>query len=52
MVLVMFTSSNREEILINLEEGSKKGRWCTFDLEYVFDEKTGGLVKDLSRSER
>ena len=42
----VFTSSNRRRINRDGEEGAKKGRG-TFDLEYVFDEKTGGLVKDL-----
>ena len=40
----VFTSSNRRR--------TPAGRG-TFDLEYVFDEKTGGLTKDLlARSQR
>ena len=42
----IFTSSNRRRINRHGVEGGEKGRG-TFDLEYVFDEKTGGLVKDL-----
>ena len=40
----VFTSSNKRRMNRDGEEG--KGR-NTFDLEYVFDEKTGGLVKEL-----
>ena len=42
----IFTSSNRRKINRHGVEGGERGRG-TFDLEYVFDEKTGGLVKDL-----
>ena len=40
----VFTSSNRRRMNRDGEEGKGRG---TFDLEYVFDEKTGGLTKDL-----
>ena len=42
----VFTSSNRRKINRHGEIDGERGRG-TFDLEYVFDEKTGGLVKDL-----
>ena len=40
----VFTSSNRRRMNRDGEEGKGRG---TFDLEYVFDEKTGGLAQDL-----
>jgi len=42
----VFTSSNRRRINRDGETDGEKGRG-TFDLEYVFDEKTGGLAKEL-----
>ena len=41
----VFTSFNQRKI--NKEGASVKRGRSTFDIEYVFDDKTGGLVKDL-----